>query len=196
MIIFITGGVRSGKSSFAETIAVYYGGQTPLHYIATSAMQDDEMNDRIKRHQEARRVSRYRWKTWEHLRNIHELEQSIEPNRVILLDCLTNLLTNELFHGWESKRKQWLELNTRMNIYKKIMDGISMLGKKNILIVVSNEVNYGLPVNDSGTYYFAQLLGNLHQGLVQKSDWVYQVEQGLPILRKGPHELEKQSIVF
>jgi len=196
MIIFIAGGVRSGKSSFAEATTVYYGGQNLVHYIATSANQDDEMNERIKRHREVRNISKYKWRTWEQPRNIHELLKKIEPNSVILLDCLTNLLTNELFYGWENKRTPWLEKDIRRGIYKKIMDGISALGKQNTLIVVSNEVHHGLPINDSGTYYFAQMLGNLHQHLIQESDWAYQVEQGLSILRKGPIENEEQSPVF
>lgn len=196
MIIFITGGVRSGKSSFAETTAVYYGGQTLIHYIATSARQDGEMLHRIKRHVDDRERSGYRWKTWEQARNIHELEYNFEPNSVILLDCLTNLLTNELFYGWEEKREQWLQKDYRKAVYKKIIDGIIALSEENTLIVVSNEVNYGMPLRDSGSYYFAQMLGILHQDIVQISDWVYQVEQGLPILRKGPHALEKPSILF
>jgi adenosylcobinamide kinase / adenosylcobinamide-phosphate guanylyltransferase len=194
MIIFIAGGVRSGKSSFAETAAVYYGGKTIIHYIATSARHDGEMNKRIQRHRDERDKSGYAWKTWEQPRDIHVLDKQIEPSSVLLLDCVTNLLNNELFHGWEENRDHWLDETYRSKIYQKIREGIFLLGKERTLILVSNEVFYGLPLRDKGTYYFAKMLGGLHQELVRLSDWVYQVEQGLPILRKGPDEHGKQIL--
>ncbi|MDN4072159.1 bifunctional adenosylcobinamide kinase/adenosylcobinamide-phosphate guanylyltransferase [Fictibacillus terranigra] len=194
MMIFITGGVRSGKSSFAEMSAIYHGkNEKRLHYIATNEHLDGEMDERIKRHQADRMNSGYRWKTWEQPRNIHELSDVYGKNDVILLDCLTNLVSNELFDGWKENRNQWEDELFRSGVFLKIMDGLRRLKKNSTaFIVVSNEVFQGLPCTDEGTFYFMQMLGKLHQQIVSEAHWVYQVEMGMPILRKGYVADEKQ----
>ena len=75
-IIFITGGVRSGKSQFAEKIAMerwQSSGSGQLHYIAAMQPSDSEMEKRISRHQEDRRQSGCQWKTWEQPISIGEI---------------------------------------------------------------------------------------------------------------------------
>lgn len=194
MMIFITGGVRSGKSSFAEMSAIYHAKQEkPLCYVATCAHHDGEMAERIGRHQADRHTSGYRWRTWEQPRNLHELVKQMKKKEVILLDCLTNLVSNELFAGWEENEDQWKNQQFRSEVFRNILDGINALEQNSdTIIIVSNEVSQGLPCQDKGTYYFMEMLGKLHQKLVQQADWVYQVELGLPILRKGFDACEGQ----
>ncbi|MDN4525763.1 bifunctional adenosylcobinamide kinase/adenosylcobinamide-phosphate guanylyltransferase [Fictibacillus fluitans] len=187
MLIFITGGVRSGKSSFAEMSAVYHCRQgNHLHYVATCDQGEAEMAERISRHREDREKSGYSWKTWEQPRNLHDLCAAFEKEDVVLLDCLTNLVSNELFAGWRDNSSQWEEAGFRKVVFQKIMNGIKKLENQcRVLIIVSNEVFQGFPANDSGTFYFMQMMGHLHQHIVRQAHWVYQVELGMPILRKG-----------
>lgn len=73
------------------------------------------------------------------------------------------------------------------------MDAIMELEKQcGVLIIVSNEVFQGLLPDDSGTFYFMQIMGHLHQHIVRQAHWVYQVEFGMPILRKGYDAGENQ----
>src|SRR5690606_24637861 len=97
MLIFVTGGVRSGKSSFAEKLAIKQVESNHLHYVATSMDTDTEMHDRIHRHKERREASSAHWITWEVERNIGRLHEKIAQNSIILFDCLTTLVNNELF---------------------------------------------------------------------------------------------------
>src|SRR5690625_1896099 len=98
-IIFITGGARSGKSSFAEDYAAAKAQQKAvgLNYIATSKPSDEEMVQRIKMHQRDRKKSENPWETWEWPFDLHEIVSHFKQSDVILLDCLTVLLSNELF---------------------------------------------------------------------------------------------------
>src|SRR5699024_1899873 len=100
-LIFIIGGARSGKSSFAESYAVELAKKEKekLYYLATSKKSDDEMVDRIKRHQEDREQSEMHWETVEVPLQTGKNDASFSPNRVDMLDCLTILLSNEILHS-------------------------------------------------------------------------------------------------
>ena len=78
-IIFVTGGVRSGKSSFAESLAIEYARKekVALHYIATAVNTDTEMQERIAKHQQIRKTQKVKW-------NSHEQAnwQKFFPNRM------------------------------------------------------------------------------------------------------------------
>ena len=99
-LIFITGGVRSGKSSFAEKLAVkiaYRRTGGGLNYIATGVPFDTEMKERIKQHQQDRKTAKYQWKTVEQSINIGAIADRFNNRDILLLDCVTTLLNNELF---------------------------------------------------------------------------------------------------
>src|SRR4051794_671645 len=97
--IFITGGVRSGKSNFAEKMAVDLamntGGQ--LNYLATGVASDQEMRERIVKHQKDRMAGKSSWRTSEQSLHIGEIANMFGSQDIILLDCVTTLLNNELF---------------------------------------------------------------------------------------------------
>ena len=98
-LYFITGGVRSGKSRFAEQTAIEwvnkYGGN--LHYLACGRVFDEEMAKRVTRHQHDRETSPIPWETWEYSTDIERITTEIDQDSVVLLDCLTTLVDNELF---------------------------------------------------------------------------------------------------
>jgi adenosylcobinamide kinase/adenosylcobinamide-phosphate guanylyltransferase len=182
-LIFITGGVRSGKSSFAEQTAVDIAMETggPLYYLATGVPFDGEMNERIKKHQYDRERGKNPWKTIEQSVNIGEIAGHFQGDEVILLDCLTTLLNNELYaanHTWDE--------NFLRTVFEKIITGVLNIKKRaRTLIIVSNEVLHE-PIQDNeliSTY--KRLLGQLHQLLVKEADIAYLVDSGIPVRMKG-----------
>ncbi|HLR52564.1 MAG TPA: bifunctional adenosylcobinamide kinase/adenosylcobinamide-phosphate guanylyltransferase [Candidatus Avamphibacillus sp.] len=180
-LIFITGGVRSGKSSFAETLAIsrVQNMKRSLHYIATSKQSDKEMIDRIKRHQEQRNSSDVSWKTREQTVDMHMLE--FTHSDIVLLDCLTVLLSNELFRDeYNSSDEQYQE-----ETYHRILKGIdAILRQTQTLIIVSNEVLNEPLSSELLTKSYASLLGKLHQAIVKQATKAYLVEAGIPVLMK------------
>ncbi|WP_223282556.1 bifunctional adenosylcobinamide kinase/adenosylcobinamide-phosphate guanylyltransferase [Neobacillus kokaensis] len=182
-LIFITGGVRSGKSSFAEKhaeeIAIETGGQ--LNYLATGVPSDPEMTERIEKHQRDRETGECQWKTVERSVHIGELVSSFNSEDIVLLDCVTTLLNNELFsrgHVWDN-----LFLT---NVQESVVSGILKLkNQAKALIVVSNEVlNEPLAGNEL-VFTYGKLLGRIHQELVKEADQAFLVEAGVPVLMKG-----------
>ncbi|GGE55348.1 bifunctional adenosylcobinamide kinase/adenosylcobinamide-phosphate guanylyltransferase [Priestia taiwanensis] len=169
MLIFISGAVRSGKSTFAESFVKNYA--TEAKYIATSIRIDDEMSDRIVHHQKQRAEGDIKWQTWEQPCNLTEL--TFHEDDVVLLDCLTILTANELFHDDE---------DALARIYK----GVSHVKTQcKLLIVVSNEVfQEGIP-EDEMTREYMYVLGKLHQQLVQDADEAYLVVHGIATKMKG-----------
>ncbi|MEH7111211.1 bifunctional adenosylcobinamide kinase/adenosylcobinamide-phosphate guanylyltransferase [Neobacillus niacini] len=182
-LIFITGGVRSGKSSFAEKMAVDLamntGGQ--LNYLATGVAFDQEMRERIAKHQQDRAAGESSWRTIERSLHIVGITNMFGSEDIILLDCVTTLLNNELF----SVNHQWDEpfLNA---VKDKIVNGIiEIQNQGKVLIVVSNEVFHEPLIDNELVFTYRKLLGQIHQQLVKTADQAYLVEMGVPILMKG-----------
>jgi adenosylcobinamide kinase / adenosylcobinamide-phosphate guanylyltransferase len=183
-LIFVTGGARSGKSSFAERftckIASDYGGD--LHYIATCRPADNEMRNRIYRHQQERKESVSEWKTWECPTDIQSLIPFFKKEDIVLLDCLTILLTNELFldeHSW--KHKDFQE-----KVMESILTGIEAVEQKvQAFVIVSNDVLNENIIDRSLVQTYGRLLGCLHQQIVKKARKAFLVESGIPVLMKG-----------
>ncbi|WP_255081517.1 bifunctional adenosylcobinamide kinase/adenosylcobinamide-phosphate guanylyltransferase, partial [Escherichia coli] len=92
MMILVTGGARSGKSRHAEALI---GDSSQVLYIATSQILDDEMAARIEHHRQGRPEH---WRTVERWQHLDELiHADINPNEVVLLECVTTMVTNLLF---------------------------------------------------------------------------------------------------
>src|SRR5438093_1472562 len=97
MAVLVTGGARSGKSSFAEKLAMHRSKRGI--YIATSHIYDEEMRERVRLHQQMRLASGYPWDTREEPTELRELLLQLQESgaeAVILVDCLTLWLTNWL----------------------------------------------------------------------------------------------------
>lgn len=95
MIVFITGGAKNGKSSFAQSLAVKLAAGGRRYYIATMIPVDDEDRERIRRHIADREGLGF--ETVEQGRNILECLKTCDPGASFLLDSTTALLMNELF---------------------------------------------------------------------------------------------------
>lgn len=178
-MIFITGGVRSGKSTFAEQLAVKKVKDIDgsLHYVATGVASDEEMGKRIERHQKERAGGN--WKTWEKSTHIEEIAPFFTKEDVVLLDCVTTLLNNELF-----TQKEW-DSSFLDEIFQRLIKGFEAVQSNCAhLILVSNEVLFDTDHNDIVMQYSC-MLGKLHQDLVMKAEEAYLIEAGIPILMKG-----------
>ncbi|MFJ7726478.1 bifunctional adenosylcobinamide kinase/adenosylcobinamide-phosphate guanylyltransferase [Neobacillus sp. NPDC097160] len=182
-LIFITGGVRSGKSSLAEKLAIERkrnkDGQ--LYYIATGVPSDSEMQKRIEMHQKDRQTGEYQWKTIEKPIQIGTLADSISDNDIILLDCVTTLLNNELFSTEQTWNGSYLK-----QIKEDIITGIiAIKNRAGTMIVVSNEVLHESLMGSELVFLYGRMLGQIHQDLVREADQAIIVEAGIPIIRKG-----------
>ncbi|WP_061840943.1 bifunctional adenosylcobinamide kinase/adenosylcobinamide-phosphate guanylyltransferase [Tetragenococcus halophilus] len=178
-VIFITGGVRSGKSAFAEQLAINHAEKTSsnLHYIACGIPSDKEMQERIRRHQYDRAQSSFSWMTWEQPIHLSHIAKQFTKQDMILLDCVTTLLNNYLFQK-DIKNK---------NVALKLMreDITTLCNYAGIVIIVSNEVLQDIPYENKLTLNYQELLGNTHQEIVNIADSAILVESGIPLVKKG-----------
>ncbi|CAH0242055.1 Bifunctional adenosylcobalamin biosynthesis protein CobP [Peribacillus sp. Bi96] len=182
-LCFITGGVRSGKSGFAEKKALEYALQMngQLHYLACGRVSDAEMGERILRHQKDRENSPIAWRTSEYATDITRIGADINQDSIILLDCLTTLLDNELFGPGIPLEKEFLH-----SVFIKILDGINEIRKQSsCLIIVSNELVQEPIFQNDFLHIYGKTLGLLHQAIVGQADEAYLVESGIPLVMKG-----------
>ncbi|WP_445490595.1 bifunctional adenosylcobinamide kinase/adenosylcobinamide-phosphate guanylyltransferase [Niallia sp. 03133] len=181
--IFVTGGVRSGKTTFAEKLAMEYAEKDnlQLHYLATGVVTDNEMKERVERHQKIRAEQKQQWKTWEQKTGLQELLPNFSKQDILLFDCLTTLVSNELF---QTEQQEWNEQMLK-ELQRKMEQAILSLSQAcSIFIMVSNEVTYEAlqyPLLVS----YSRLLGRLHQTFVQTANEAYLVDSGIPIRKKG-----------
>ncbi|SFD40723.1 adenosylcobinamide kinase /adenosylcobinamide-phosphate guanylyltransferase [Lentibacillus persicus] len=178
-LIFISGGVRSGKSSFAETMAADLSKKqgTILHYIACGVASDEEMAARITRHRKDRENASVDWSTWECPDHLQRIANHFSKHDILVLDCVTTLLNNYLFDGNMSDPEHVINVI--------LTDLISLRETSATLIVVSNEVTQGVPFEQPSIRNYQYILGNAHQHIVDQADTAYLVENGMPICKKG-----------
>ena len=166
-IELIVGGARSGKSSLAERRAAESG--LAVAYIATATIGDGEMAQRIAHHRERRPAH---WRTVEEPLHLADaLRSEAAPGRLLLVDCLTLWLSNLLLGpGLEPERGRLLE---------------ALGDLPGRVILVSNEVGWGVvPINELARR-FADEQGRLNQAVAAVSDRVTLVAAGLPLELKG-----------
>jgi len=174
-LILILGGARSGKSEYAQQLAGQLGHR--VLYVATATAGDEEMEARIAVHRASRPPH---WRTLEAPTGVGEaLEEAIGDAEVVVLDCLTLLVSN-LMTGepeQEALEKQVLaELKALLEVYA---------AHEATFIVVSNEVGMGIvPAYPMGRVY-RDVLGRANQWLAARADKVILLIAGLPIELKA-----------
>ena len=181
-LIFITGGVRSGKSAYAErqlqSLAKTYNAQR-LVYVATGVAFDDEMSKRIARHQMDRQEQQKNWFTLEQPTNLLKLLSHIQKGDVVLWDCVTTWLTNEFYEGFETGVCNWqqpLKLDKRITEMKNVI--LQLHSMQIPLVIVSNEV-LDEPISKSPEVkLYQEYLGKLHRWLVQFATQAIEMEYG------------------
>ena len=176
MIILVTGGSGSGKSSLAEE-AVRNLGEHRRFYIATMQCFDEETRQRILRHRRMRRD-----KHFETIEQPVNLGQCVLPvPGVALLECISNLVANEMYspngYGKDHDPNQ---------IPAYILEGIRHLaGQCKHLVIVSNEVASDGIGYDTSTMEYIRVMGIINAGLARMADEAYEVVYGIPIPLKS-----------
>jgi adenosylcobinamide kinase/adenosylcobinamide-phosphate guanylyltransferase len=187
-LTLILGGARSGKSSYAEVLAPQLGSR--VLYIATAEALDEEMQARAAAHQARRPAD---WRTLEAPLNVGAaLGASSAANKadVILLDCLTLLVSNVILSGGPDAHRAepraeapepdvdtaWLWVEAEL---AALMDAHRILAAH--LIVVSNEVGLGVVPPYSLGRTYRDCLGRANQALAGVADRVILMVAGLPV---------------
>lgn len=168
MFVLVTGGQRSGKSSFAQNLALEKSAN-PV-YLATSRVWDEDHRQRILRHQQDRDA---RWTNVEEEKFLH---QHNFEGRVVLLDCITLWLTN-LFFDLQA------DVDQSLTQAKEIMD--ALLAQNCDVIAVTNEIGMGGHAENDVQRKFTDLQGWCNQYLASKADRVVLMVSGLPVNVKG-----------
>lgn len=166
-IIFITGGARSGKSSYAQDIAKTIGKK--VCFIATCTPKDDEMKKRVMLHKKSRPRS---WKVIEENKNLKFIISKIKGKfDAIIIDCV-GILIYELLSAGFTEKKIKTEIQSIINKLLKI---------DSTTIIVSNEVGAGIVPTTPAAREFRDLLGITNQLIAKRADTVYIMQVGIPV---------------
>ncbi len=170
MIQLILGGARSGKSRYAEQLAI--NTHKPVLYIATATASDAEMAARIAHHQQQRPSE---WQVREcSLDLVTVLKEEVKKPQTILVDCLTLWLNNQLFHFPKQD-------------FSALFDSLAETIKFPTadIIFVANEVGLGIIPLGEISRTFVDEAGRLNQKISLVADSVFFIAAGLPLQLKS-----------
>ncbi|MDG2433874.1 bifunctional adenosylcobinamide kinase/adenosylcobinamide-phosphate guanylyltransferase [Flavobacterium sp.] len=169
MIYLITGGERSGKSSYAENLAKELAAK-PM-YVATARKWDADFQKRIDRHQKDRDE---RWVNIEKEKYLSEIDFS---GNVAIVDCVTLWLTNFFV---DTKNDVALSLEQAKAEFDKIANQ-----ENTTIIIVTNEIGMGVHADTSIGRKFTELQGWMNQYIAKKAEKVVLMVSGIPVTIKG-----------
>lgn len=167
MITYLSGGERSGKSSFAQQMALQLS-DNPV-YLATAKVYDGNFEERVKRHQ-AERDER-----WTNIEEPLMLSDVLPTKRIVAVDCVTLWLSN-YFSKTKSNRDEALRLAKQEFDRLKNYTGH--------LIIISNEIGMGLHGETQMGRDFVELQGWMNQYIAKAADEAFFMVSGLPIKTK------------
>lgn len=175
-VILITGGARSGKSSYAQKRAERLEGRKL--FIATCPRIDPEIDDRIDKHILDRKDRN--WVTIEEETSVVDIIKKEKTSDVILLDCLT-LWVNNLLYSYEQKNKDVTE-----EIITKLCNDLMNVSVKHCgtIFFVTNEIGSGIVPENSTARRYRDLVGRCNQTIARKADEVILVSCGIPLTLK------------
>lgn len=196
MLELVTGGSGSGKSEYAEHLAVKAHRKNPegtLYYVATMYPSDEECLGRIGRHRRMREKKGF--VTVECYIGLEKIKPAGKD--VILLECMSNLLANEMF-GQEGRLlgktgnplRNPVEFPVRDpaedRLREFVLAPLFTLAKEAAhLVVVTNEVFSDGTAYEEETLAYVRLLGKANCEIGRKADTVTEVVCGIPVIRKG-----------
>lgn len=173
-LIFILGGARSGKSSFAERIA---GQSDSVLFVATAQAWDDDMKQRIAAHQS------HRPDTWDTLEEptaiVSAMRPAIADHQTVLLDCLTLWVSNMLLENEDSPDIEKQILASTKDLLALYEEGTATW------IIVSNEVGLGIVPPSSLGRVYRDILGKVNQLVASRAHKVYLMSAGLALELKS-----------
>lgn len=203
MIHLVTGGSGSGKSAYAEKLVTEQYKEDFKYYIATMQVYDEEGKARIKRHRQMRsgkgfttieqpvcieealtKIAKWEGKQCVAVQEEMEEKQCVAAQEemegkqcVALVECMSNLVANEIFQEEEIRPSAAVE---------RILKGIKILSKHlhGLVIVTNNVFEDGIEY-DTGTKEYLKALGQINEGLASMADRVTEVVVGIPVPLKG-----------
>lgn len=196
MVHLVTGGSGSGKSEYGEN---WLTGKLksdencptkkePYLYIATMEPFGEEAKSRIEKHRRMRKTKGFL--TLECYRNLKELNIKKELNQEvggILLECMSNLVANELYLPDGSMKKE-------KEVIEAVLKGVENLKSQNDqLVIVTNEVSSDGICYSTETGIYQQVLGKINQQLAEGADLVTEVVYGIPVRLKANTDSEITS---
>jgi len=167
MIYYITGGERSGKSGYAQDLALKLS-NTPT-YLATSRVWDGDFEKRVQRHISDRDD---RWTTIEEEKHIGSLDLS---GKVVVIDCVTLWLTN-----WYIDTKN----NVEESLEKAKKELVLLFKQEATIIIISNEIGMGVHAQTEVGRKFTELQGWVNQFIAKNADEAVFMVSGLPLKLK------------
>lgn len=167
----ILGGARSGKSRLAERLV--FASQRPRRYIATAQAWDDEMRHRIALHQQDRGAD---WLTVEAPFDLAAALADASPDEVVLVDCATLWLTNHMLADHDLAEQA-----------AGLLAALAACPAP--VIIVSNEVGWGIVPENALARRFRDEQGRLNQQIAAQAGLVIGVMAGLPMVLKGERPL-------
>ncbi|MBC7076177.1 MAG: bifunctional adenosylcobinamide kinase/adenosylcobinamide-phosphate guanylyltransferase [Syntrophomonadaceae bacterium] len=182
-MVLVTGAARSGKSSFAEKMAAFWGGK--VIYIATCIPGDAEMRERVALHQ-ARRPDD--WETVEEPFNpVKVIKEKDAPQHIFLLDCLTLLITN-LILACPREEAEEIVLQKVEELARVSYESAAPV------VIVTNEVGWGIVPVDNLSRVYRDIAGRTNQIMASYADEVYLTVAGIPVeLKKLAGEMGKSD---
>jgi adenosylcobinamide kinase/adenosylcobinamide-phosphate guanylyltransferase len=188
MLVLVSGGARSGKSSFAEAYAAKLG-RSGI-YIATSQAYDEEMAARIGLHRQQREAAGFDWTTVEEplalsdtlLQVGSRVNNRLEEDSIILVDCLTLWLSNCLLQV-EAEPDAEERLTAKLD--ELVAACAELVKRGRHLLLVTNEVGYGLVPEYKLGRQFRDLSGKMNQKLAYEAEQVFLVTSGIPLELKS-----------
>lgn len=208
MITLITGGSGSGKSAYAEKYICHVSnekGYKEKYYIATMQVFDDEGQRKIDRHRRLRAGKGFI--TIEQPRDIQnavsklQSENCLKTGRLALLECMSNLVANEMFPPVDASDTKEAEPNkealdepenmrdyenTRISrVSKKVLKEVSILSENVAeLVIVTNNVFEDGVCYDESTMNYIKAMGIVNRGLAAMAESVVEVVAGIPVAVK------------
>lgn len=196
MITLVTGGSGSGKSAYAEDVAVSAEG-TEKYYIATMQIYDAEGERKVERHRKLRagkgfttiespwNVGQVVFPTFTEAKTVcidcgePEPIQKKPEQRTALLECMSNLVANEMFSTDGMREEDAV-------VTKVVQDMELLAAKLDHLVIVTNNVFEDGISYDAGTMAYLRALGRINAALAKRADRVVEVVVGIPVILKEP----------
>lgn len=183
-IILVTGGARSGKSTYAESLCKLQNNKTA--YIATSIPFDEELKERVRKHRASRPQE---WTTYELYEKVDEkIPEIAQQHQTVILDCVTLMVNNLMFkegidyNECSSEAINKLEAGIREAVTKLLR---AIRKTEMYFVFVTNEIGMSPVAANKLTRIYTDIIGRINQMIAAESDEVYFVVSGIPMKIKG-----------
>ena len=179
MMTLILGGSGSGKSAFAENYLLRAVAdkqkldkrECRKYYIATMQIWDAEMQAMVDRHHRLRQGKGFT--TMEQPVTLEKVSETMKQPCAVLLECLSNLVANEMFSGEQPEGRQV--------VMERVLQGVEALKRQaDPFVIVTNNVFEDGITYDSSTFGYIETLGRINERLAAEADEVIEVVAGIP----------------